>query len=266
MIAAALAHRLEGEGTPVVLANGGMMTFPSWEPIAGRLRERHATLLFDFRGQLLSPGPARSSLAEHAEDLLALLDEVGLESAHLLGASFGAEVGIELAARHPARIRSLTLVTAMDRATPTFRVGSEEMRASLAEVLSGAERGRFYDVLVAGVYSDGYREREAETIAARRAQVDRLPLEWFAGVDGLLDAIEDFDLTGRLREVRCPALVVIAQDDQVMDRERSEALAFALGAEVAVHPTSGHALVAEDPEWLANVCLDFLARCDGERP
>lgn len=261
-----LAHRLAGEGSPVVFANGGMMTFPSWEPIAGRLRERHATLLFDFRGQLLSPGPARRSLGEHADDLVALFDGLGLESAHLLGASFGAEVALELAARNPERVRSLTLVTAMDRATPAFRVGSDELRASLAEVLSGAERGRFYDVLVEGVYSAGYREREAETIAARRAQVDRLPLEWFAGVDGLLDAIEDFDLTGRLRDIRCPALVVIAEDDRVMDRERSEALALALGAEVAVHPTSGHALVAEDPAWLAQVCLDFLARCDGERP
>lgn len=264
--AAALTHRFEGAGSPVVLANGGMMTFASWEPIAGRLRARHATLLFDFRGQLLSPGPQRATLADHAEDLIDLLDAVGLESAHLVGASFGAEVALELAARRPTRVRSLTLATAMDRATPAFRKGSAAMRASLAEVLSGAERGGFYDVLVAGVYSDAYREREAATIAARRAQVDRLPLEWFAGVDGLLDAIEDFDLTARLREVRCPALVVIAADDRVMDRERSEALAFALGAEVAVHPTSGHALVAEDPEWLAQVCLDFLARCDGGHP
>ncbi|MCB1009189.1 MAG: alpha/beta fold hydrolase [Acidobacteria bacterium] len=261
-----LGHRLEGEGSPVALANGGMMTFPSWEPVAGRLRARHATLLFDFRGQLLSPGPAHGSLAEHAEDLVELLDEVGLDSTHLLGASFGAEAAIELAARYPDRVRSLTLVTAMDRATPDFRAGSSALRASLAEVLAGVERGRFYDALVESVYSESFREREAATLAARRAQVDQLPLAWFAGVNALLDSIEDFDLTDSLREIRCPVLVVIAENDRVMDRERSEALARALGAEVAVHPTSGHALVVEDPEWLAGVSLDFLARCDGARP
>ena len=50
-----LAHRLEGEGPPVVLLNGGMMTFPSWEAIAAPLRARYRLLRFDFRGQLLSP-------------------------------------------------------------------------------------------------------------------------------------------------------------------------------------------------------------------
>lgn len=262
----ALAHRLEGEGTPVVLLNGGMMTFPSWEPTAERLRARHATLLFDFRGQLLSPGPPPDTLEAHAEDVVALLDRVGWESAHLLGASFGAEVAIEVAARAPERVRSLELVTAMDRSTPEFRRQSDGMRSVLGEVLAGGERGRFYDVLVEGVYSSAYRQAEAATLAARRAAVDQLPLEWFAGVDGLLAAVERFDLTDRLRAVRCPALVVIADGDRVMERDRSEALARALDAEVAVHPTSGHALVAEDPAWLAEVCLVFLARCDGERP
>ena len=65
-----LAHRLEGEGPPVVLLNGGMMTFPSWEAIAAPLRARYRLLRFDFRGQLLSPPSAAdvlpSDLAGHA--------------------------------------------------------------------------------------------------------------------------------------------------------------------------------------------------------
>jgi pimeloyl-ACP methyl ester carboxylesterase len=257
-----LTHRIAGEGSPVVLLNGGMMTFPSWEPIASRLRQRHRTLLFDFRGQLLSPGEPAADLAGHADDLLALLDAVGWRSAHFAGASFGAEVAIELAARTPERVRTLTLITAMDRATDEFRRGTAEMREALAEVRGGGERGRFYDVLVEGVYSKGYRSAQAETLAARRAAVDQLPLEWFEGVDALLDAVADFDLTDRLARIRAPALVVIAGDDRVMAPERSVAMAAARGAETVVHPTSGHALVAEEPAWLAEVCLEFLSRHD----
>lgn len=263
MSGALLTHRIEGEGAPVVLLNGGMMTFPSWEPIASRLRQRHRTLLFDFRGQLLSPGEPAGDLAGHADDLLALLDEVGWRSAHFVGASFGAEVAIELAATGPDRVRSLTLITAMDRATDDFRRGTAEMREALAAVRAGGERGRFYDVLVQGVYSEAYRRSQAETLAARRAAVDQLPLAWFEGVDALLGAVDDFDLTDRLARIRMPALVVIAGDDRVMAPERSVAMAATLGAETAVHPTSGHALVAEDPAWLAEVCLDFLSRQDG---
>ena len=259
-VPAPLTHRLEGtDGPPVVVLNGGMMTFPAWEPVAARLRASHRVMLCDFRGQLLSPGVGPADLAGHAADVAALLDHVGWRSAHVVGASFGAEVALELAAAAPDRVRSLVAVTAMDRETPEFRAGNEQMRAVLADILAGGERGSFYDVLVEGIYSQRYRQAEAALIAARRAQIDQLPLAWFAGVDRLLAAIEGFDLTPRLGAVECPALVVLAADDQVMSPERSRALAAALGADTAVHPTSGHGLVVEDPEWLAGVCLDFLA-------
>jgi pimeloyl-ACP methyl ester carboxylesterase len=259
-----LTHRIEGDGPPVVLLNGGMMTFPSWEMVAARLRLRYRLLRFDFRGQLLSPRTsprtATASLAEHASDLAALLEEAGWQSAHLIGASFGAEVALELAARRPELVRSLVVITAMDRETPEFRRGSDEMRAELARRLAGGESLRFYDLLVDSVYSAGYREAEAATLAVRRAQTDLLPRAWFEGVDDLLAALEEFDLTPLLGRIRCPVLALIAAEDRIMDGERARALAAAIGAEVAVHPTAGHGLVVEDPAWVAAACLEFLDR------
>ena len=86
-----LTHRIEGEGPPVVLLNGGMMTFPSWEAFAAPLRARYRLLRFDFRGQLLSPPTPSdampSDLAGHAADVEALFDRLGWESAHPVGAS-----------------------------------------------------------------------------------------------------------------------------------------------------------------------------------
>lgn len=266
--AESLAHRVAGDGEPVVLLNGGMMSFASWEPLATSLREPradpespgHRLLGFDFRGQLLSPGTPPPDLAGHASDVVGLLDSLGWGAAHLVGASFGAEVAIELAAAHPARVRSLVAITAMDRVTPEFRRDSDEMRVILAAVRAGGERTRFHDTLIEGVYSPAYRREQAAVLAARRAQLDRIPAPWFEGVDGLLAALETFDLRERAAAVRCPSLVVIAAADRVMPPERSRVLASLLRAEVVEHPTAGHALVAEDPEWLARALLDFLAR------
>lgn len=264
-----LAHRLEGSGPPVVLLNGGMMTFPSWEAIAAPLRARYRILRFDFRGQLLSPAASPAGipvdLAGHAADLAALLDQVGWSSAHLVGASFGAEVALEFAASQPERVRSLVAITAMDRETPEFRRGSDEMRALLARRRGAGDTTAFYDLLVEGVYSATYRQAEAATLAARRAQTGMLPEAWFEGVDHLLAALEGFDLTPALDRILCPGLVLIAADDRIMDGERARALAAAIGAEVAVHPSSGHALVVEDPEWVANACLAFLDRQESPR-
>lgn len=257
-----LAHRVEGSGSPLVLLNGGMMTFASWQPIAARLEASHRVLRFDFRGQLLSPGNPPGDLAGHAADLLALLDAIGLDGSHFVGASFGALVAVEFAAAHPERVRSLALVTAMDRATATFRAQSDGMRRILAGIAAGGARERFWDVMVEGVYSRSFLEREREALAARRAQLGLLPEAWFTGVDRLLAAVEAFDLTAALARIHSPSLVIAADDDQVMDVERSRALADALGADFVSHPTAGHALVAEDPAWLAQTLETFLERSE----
>lgn len=261
-----LARRLAGRGAPVAFANGGMMTFSSWEPVAAPLRDEFATLLFDFRGQMLSPGAPPESTSDlfawHADQLASLLDEVGWESAHLVATSFGAMVATTLAARHPKRVRSLLLATVMDRATEALDRQTAGSRELVAGILAGGERTRFWDLLVEGVYSPAHRVARAAEFAARRAQLDLLPLSWFSGLDQLLAAVERFDLTAALPAVRCPVCVVIAAGDRVMDVERSHALASALRAETVVHPTAGHALVAEDPAWLAEVCRDFLTRAE----
>jgi aminoacrylate hydrolase len=264
MTAALPSHRLIGSGPPLALANGGMMTFASWEPVAARLAARYRTLLFDFRGQLLSPDAPPADLAGHAADLAALLDATASAPAHVVGTSFGALVALELAASSPERVRSLVLITVAPHATARFQRQSEEMRALLAEVLAGGDRERFYDGMIAGVYSEAYRAREAAAIAQRRALLHHLPLGWFVGVEKLLAVLDGYDLDDRLAAVRCPVLVVAAAQDQVMDLADSRRLAAALGADLLVHPTAGHGLVAEDPEWLADACLAFLDRLGRE--
>jgi pimeloyl-ACP methyl ester carboxylesterase len=261
-----LTHRVEGEGPPVVLLNGGMMTFPAWEAIAARLRPSYRVLRFDFRGQLLSPGTAPADLAGHARDVAALLDHLGWEAAHLVGTSFGALVALELAAQEPGRALSLVAITAMDRETPEFRRDSEAMRAVLATIREGGERGSFYDRLIEGVYSASYRRSEAAILAARKVQVAQLPAAWYEGVDQLLAALEGFDFTDRLSAIRGPALAILAADDRVMEEGRARALAHALGASIRVHPTSGHVLVAEDPDWLAGEVLAFLDQAETFSP
>jgi pimeloyl-ACP methyl ester carboxylesterase len=255
-----LAHRLEGEGEPLLLLNGGLMTFAAWEPVSATLRQHHQLILCDLRGQLLSPGAAPSDLAGNIPDLTALLDHLDIDSAHVLGTSYGAEIGLLLAALEPARVRSLIAVTATDYATMDMRSGADELRQLLGDGSEPEGRGKFHDRLVADVYSDSFKQRYATELAARRAQVIAMPDGWFADLGGILTASERFDLRPHLSSVRCPTLIVIAAADRVMASERSRALAEAIPqAETAVHETSGHALVAEDPAWLAGIARQFLA-------
>ncbi|NNC73978.1 MAG: alpha/beta fold hydrolase, partial [Acidimicrobiia bacterium] len=118
-----LAHRVEGEGRPLLLLNGGMMTYASWEPVATRLRGSRRLILCDLRGQLLSPGPVPPDLADNVRDLTALLDHLGIESADVMGTSYGGEIGLLMAAMVPERVDSLVAVTVSDYATEAIWQG-----------------------------------------------------------------------------------------------------------------------------------------------
>ena len=246
-------------GPPVLLLNGGLMSIASWEPIASLLGERHPVLRCDFRGQLRTPGPAHRELAPNADDLVALLDALELERVHLFGTSFGGLVGLLLAARHPERVASLVAVTVSDRTTLRMTETTRGLRRVVAGILAGADGGGLLEAMVDDIYSASFRRENRQMLAARSRQVAGLPPAWFESVDGILAAVETFDLGAEAARIRCPTLVVVAADDRVMPPERGRALAAAIpGARLAEHPVSGHTLVVEDPEWLAREALAFL--------
>jgi pimeloyl-ACP methyl ester carboxylesterase len=71
--------------------------------------------------------------------------------------------------------------------------------------------------------------------------------------------VRGYDLSAAASRVRCPAQVAIAGADEVMKPESCRGLAAALRAEVVEHSTSGHALIVEDPAWMAQAFLAYLA-------
>jgi pimeloyl-ACP methyl ester carboxylesterase len=265
--ASILAHRLDGApaAPSLLLLNGGFMSIASWKPYAAPLAARFRLLRCDFRGQLLTPGPAHRDLGAVVEDVAALLDHLGLDRVHVLGTSYGGEAGLMLAARHPERVRSLVAVTVADRTTEAMRRGGVELRRVVGGILAGGDAAAFHDLLVGDVYSRAWVAANGTYLAARRRQIAQLPRTWFAALDDLVAAVERFDLAAELPAIRCPTLVVLAGDDGTIPAERGRAVAAAVpGARLVEHPTSGHALVVEEPEWLLEQALGFLAATAAE--
>lgn len=265
-----LSHTVQGpeDGEPVLLLNGGMMSHGAWDPVIRPLLDtgRYRTLGCDFRGQVLSPGTPPPTLDGQVDEVVRLLDSLGLADTpvHVLGTSFGGETGLLLAATHPERVRSLAAVTVTDFLDEEMRQGVAASRRRIAEILAGGGRSDFQDAVAEEVYSERFRRENESFLAAARERLERMPREWFESLDGILASYADVDLRPFLDAIRCPVLIVIAARDRVMPPERSRALAEALpraaDAEVAVHPESGHALVVEHPDWLGERYLEFLTR------
>ncbi|HXT19826.1 MAG TPA: alpha/beta hydrolase [Thermoanaerobaculia bacterium] len=264
-----LAHQVDAEGDePLLLLNGGMMSFAAWEPVAAPLRavraegggQRYRLIGCDFRGQLRSPGAAHEQLAAHAEDVAALLHHLDLGPVHVVGASFGGLVGVELAAAHPELVHSLVVATAAIRADEAMDASTDRMIALIRIGLAGGDLGFVHDLMADQFFSAAWREEHAADLAARRTQVAALPRWWFEGLLGILAAVRSYDVSVAASRVRCPALVVVAGGDEVMKPDSCRELAAALRAEAVEHPTAGHALIVEDPSWMAQAFVDLLQR------
>ena len=136
-----LTYRTDGHGEPVLLLNGGMMTFTAWEPIAVALAPRFQVVRCDFRGQLLSPGEPEPSLEAHVRDLVELIDGLELDRVHVVGTSYGGLVGLLFAALHPERTASVTAIAATGRITPEFWESTARCRELALEAAEGGVGG-----------------------------------------------------------------------------------------------------------------------------
>lgn len=261
-----LTHRVDGEGPPLVLLNGGMMSLSGWDLVAAELAGRFAVLRCDFSGQLRSPGPAHASLERHADDVVALLDHLGIERAAVVGTSFGAQVGVVLAARHPERVSALVAATAAEMATPEFVHGVRALREASLLAAHAGDPSRLAVLLAPLFYSVAFVQKHGAEMARRSEGLWAMPASWFEGVAGLLEALEAMDLRPLLGRIACPTLVIAAEQDLVFPPERGQALAEAIaGARFELVPASGHVLVVEHPTIFVSLVLDFLGEALARR-
>lgn len=261
MTAPPLGHRVTGNpaGPPLFLGNGGLMTMAAWERFAALLEADYRVVRADFRGQLFSPGEPAPDLAAHAADVVALLDFLGIERIHAAGTSFGGLVTLLLAARHPERVASVAAITAAERVTPEFWRASAEVRDASLAAVAGGDGGRVFDLVIPVTYSPEYREANAATLALYRQQMAALPPSWYAGLAGLLGALEGLDLRPDLPRITCPALIVAAERDEMFPLEHTQALAALIpGARVAIVVGGSHGVVIERPEAVVGQLTKFL--------
>ncbi|MFL5894655.1 MAG: alpha/beta fold hydrolase, partial [Thermoleophilaceae bacterium] len=108
---ARVSYRIDGEGPDVVLVHAGVADLRMWDPLVAELAARVRTVRFDMRGYgrtTSQPGPFWP-----VADLDALLTQLAIEEATVVGASFGGLVALELAAAHPGRVGRLVLLDAL---------------------------------------------------------------------------------------------------------------------------------------------------------
>ncbi len=260
---AALEYELSGVGPrTVVFLNGIAMSIGHWAPVAAPMAARFRCLCHDFRGQLMSPRPAGAPairLEDHVEDLRALLALLGIETAHLVGTSYGAEVAMMFAYTFPAASASLTVIDGVSELDPLLRAAAESWKAAAL-----ADPVVFYRTIVPWNYSPDFIGANAGMLARREAAVASLPRGYFEDFAALVDAFLAVDITPRLQEVACPSLVLVAEKDILKHAGFARIIAEGIPrATLRVIPGAGHAVVIEKPDAVRAEVERFLGGLPG---
>ncbi len=271
-------HMLGGRGAPVLFIHGlGSSGYLEWRFNLEPTALRHRVFAPDLPGFGRSEKPrARYGVPYFTRFIERYMDERGLRSAAVVGASLGGRIALELALRQPHRVTRLVLVNSLGLGRPAMRltyglitiprVGETVMRVArnalnwvpppMIRRVAGRYVGATSDLkrTMDDSYLDNLRELYAADgyhdayLATVRSLVTRR---------ALLGA--DYDLSGRLPDITVPLQLIWGADDPLFPvAHATRAHALAPNSRLAVIEGAGHTPQAERPEEFNRVLHDFL--------
>lgn len=246
-------YEVSGQGAPLVVLHGAYMNIPSMGAIIPKLAGTHTVYALEFQGHGRTTDIDRPiTYPNLADDVAAFMDAVGLEQADVFGYSMGAAAGLQLAIRHPEKVRKLVAASVaydVEGWQPAFREFIPQMNVQMFLDMPFAQD---YRKLAAN--PDGFPALVEKLIA-----LEHEPMAWEADV----------------KKLEMPILV-IAGDADVVTLEHSVALFRLLGGGVmgdmgvplpasrlAILPATSHTAVINQADVLKAFIDPFLA---GETP
>jgi 3-oxoadipate enol-lactonase len=251
-------YQIDGEGPVVTFSHSLACNLSMWDEQVRALQGRYRVLRYDTRGHGQTEAPAGAyALEQLADDLKGLLDGLGIAATHFVGLSMGGMIGQVFALKYPAMVQSLVLCDTTSRypsgAAAVWEeriktVGAKGMEPMVAPTL---ERW----------FTAPFRARRKDLMDRVGAMIRSTPA---AGYIGCCHALPKINVTERLRDVRCPALVIVGEEDPGTPVDMARDIQTALPvAELAVLCRASHLSNVEQPEEFNRVLGSFLDKLSG---
>jgi pimeloyl-ACP methyl ester carboxylesterase len=253
---ARIHYERAGAGMPLVLLHAGVADHRMWESQVSAFAKQFDVIRPDIRGcgdSELPPEPWNPR-----EDLLALMDELALKPAHLVGCSIGGGIALDFALDHPERVSKLVLV-----GSGMSGFSEDERHEHLYEEAMAAEKSGDHDAINQAdlhLWLDGpYRPHGYVAEPLRKLFLDmngkNIGLDWSKSPTVKLDP----PAARRLHEISAPTLVIVGDKDLEPIREVADSLAGSIaGARKAVIEDAAHLPNLEHPERFNRLVLEFL--------
>jgi len=248
-----LHHQVIGpsDGPALVFINSLGSDFRIWQEVVPAFAEDFRVVLYDKRGHGLSDAPpAPYTIDEHADDLLGLLDHLGIERFSLIGLSVGGLISQRLAARCPERIQTITLCCT------AAKIGTPELWAERIAGVANSGIEPLADNVLQRWFTPLFRQTHATELAGWRNMLVRTPAHGYAGTCA---AIRDADLRPDAGRIAIPTLCVAGDHDGSTPADVVKGTADLIpGARFALIDGAGHIPCIEKPAVLSTLIKAHL--------
>lgn len=212
-------YQIDGrEDAPwLILSNSLGTELGMWVPQMPALREHFRVLRYDTRGHGRSgvtPGPC--SIAQLGQDVIALMDHLGIASAHFCGLSMGGMIGIWLGANQPERIDRLVLCNT------AARIGPPELWNARIAKVNNEGMESIVPAVIDRWFTQDFQVRAPQEIEQVRRMLLQTPA---AGYAASCAAVRDMDQRENLAGIRAPTLVIAGLQDKATPVEDGRLLA-----------------------------------------
>ena len=248
-------YEIAGSGPWVTLSHSLGCDLHMWDEQMDALAKKYQVLRFDTRGHGASSTPAGAyTLEQMADDVHGLLAALGIKQTHWVGLSMGGMIGQTYALRYPGVFKSMVLADT----TCSYPADAAPVWADRIKLAQSGGMRPIAEAMLARWFTEPYRKSHPQIMARIGGSVGATPV---AGFVGCCHAIPKINFTSRLKEIRCPTLVVVGEQDTGTPVEMARELHAAIpGSELVVIPSAAHLSNLEQPEAFNRAITAFLAQ------
>lgn len=261
---ARIAYQVEGSGEAVVLVHAGVANMSMWDDQVAGLRDRYRVIRYDCRGY------GRTSTEKvpfsNRDDIAALMDHLGVSSAHVVGLSRGGQIALDFAVEKPARVRSLVFAAGglSGYESPAWKPEEFEEPQRLEEAKDWEGLAKWETQH----WVNGPGQPADRVDPALRSRVH----DWIlSNYRAEKEPGEPQPLrppaVGRLSELQAPLLVVVGTLDEPEALDTCRYLAAHVpGARLEIFEGAAHMLNLEQPQRFTRLIREFFASAARESP
>jgi 3-oxoadipate enol-lactonase len=249
-----LYYETTGQGQPLVFINGLGSSTRDWEFQVAEFSRTYQVITYDLRGHGRSDKPAGPySIPQFAADSAGLLKALGVASAHIVGLSLGGAVAFQLALDYPQLVKTMTIVNSAPAMVGITPDAQKEVERRVAIVRQVGMRA-MGEALAPNLFPKPEHAALRQTFVERWAENDPQ-----AYIEATLSMV-GWNVTDRLGSIRCPALVIAADQDYTPVAIKEAYVKLLPDAQLVVIADAHHATPIERPQEFNAVLASFLAR------